>query len=161
MIQLVKIFYCLTVQCSWSVNFMFIIRTLWCWTSLPEHHLGTMESIFAINCFFENIYIVTWSKYHPPRGIGDNPIWNIYKPFSSYLFKMLFAIDVSILLTVSIPIVWPASWNSCTRFSDLVAWCKVRPSPICFGVNFLALETPKTISCAMLFPLQKLQPFPK
>ena len=29
--------------------------------------------------------------------------------------------------------------SSSTRVSDLVAWCKARPSLICFGVNFLFL----------------------
>ena len=52
---------------------------------------------------------------------------NIHILFSTHLSKTNFAIASSIPWTGFIPIAWLSALNSCTRFSNLFAWCKAWP----------------------------------
>ena len=47
--------------------------------------------------------------------------------FSTHLSKTNFAIASSLPWTGFIPIAWLSALNSCTRFSNLFAWCKAWP----------------------------------
>jgi len=74
--------------------------------------------------------------------------------------RMVCAMLVSILLTVSIPMVWFAACIRSTRAVDLVVWCSAIPKPICLGVSLRPFDTPYTMSWALLqtFPLTSSLP---
>ena len=63
------------------------------------------------NCMSHSMSIL-WGEY-------------TYPFFSTHLSKTYFAIASSIPWTGFIQIAWLSALNSCTRFSNLFAWCKV------------------------------------
>ena len=91
-----------------------------------------------------SLYIVMWIICYPMFLLAKQYyhmkiVWvilcqyyqgNIYILFSTYLSKTNFAIASSIPWTGFIPMAWLSALNSCTRFSNLFAWCKAWPKAI-------------------------------
>ena len=129
------------------------------WSSFLD--LSLFGTIFCITLFSglrcQAIICVQWNVFLPSSvasktsilsqencmSLSASMLSGIYTyPLATYLSKTLFAMALLNLRIISIPIVWLAAWKSRTSFSDLVAWCKAKPSPICFGVNVLWCYTP-------------------
>ena len=105
-------------------------------TALPSHHLCAMKCVLPSNVASSTSIL----SQENCISLSPSILSGTYTySFSTNLSKTFFATALSILWTVFIPTVWFAALNNCTKFSDLVAWCKARPSPICFGVNFFVI----------------------
>ena len=101
-------------------------------TALLSHHLCAIECDLLSTVAFSTSILLNEHCMSLSALIlsGTYPY-----PFATNLSKTYLAVALAIPWTVFISIAWLFALNGCTRFSELVAWCKMRWSPINFDVH--------------------------